>query len=670
MMIQAKKNLTILPLLALTALLLYLSTNSAITKWLCETPFFLAAWAFRGIGFSLAMILIIFSYGVGFWFERLFQLKINEEKIVWSTSIRIFGGIAVSGILIYILGFLQLLSPLLCVVLVGLGVSSLLFDSDNFKSFFSTLQLSKLDRFEKTIWFFVILFLLSRLIPVLHFNSFGDPLYYNLPSGRDYLQAGGFRWFEYEELYSQAGFADIFLIYLHSLSSHPLLLQIAAQSFYFLLGLVLQFCLLFEFFASLIQRRHAVWMALSLISIQYLRLEAIVAKPDYLMGVLFIQMILALANLVLCNNEETRDKLLKSLLLLASLSLATKFTSLIWVLPLGIIVLSQFYQQIPISNRKFLIFLAFCFSLATINFYKNYYIFKNPVFPLANGFFNSPYWDSAGSLGNNQLFQLSGGESYDYYLRPFKILLGNPTSILMIILSLMGLQRRYAAKNRESHKTLPEKRLLKASQLIWFCWLGAMMMWYFILPPTTFLRFIIGLVFLTLLLPYFFALATHAGFYQQTKQVSITLTAWLSLVFSIGVSNSGLDWLELKHLLSNQPFQQHWIESKADIAEVQHYLNQIAEPTDVLLFRGATQRLNANFIVFAARAESLRSRFTRSNSEEEIWAGLKKTNAKYYALKKSLIATENQLLTQRPFLDENLVFLKEFNAFVLYKVKN
>ena len=134
----------------------------------------------------------------------------------------------------------------------------------------------------------IAIFLLARLFPILNFNSFGDPLNYSLPSGRDYLKAGGFQWFENAEFYWQAGLSDIGLIYLHSLTNHPMVVQLTAQAFYFLTGTLFLLLILHKgLFSKMIPEKHSLWIAFCFIAMSTFRLESIVAKPDYWLAVLF-----------------------------------------------------------------------------------------------------------------------------------------------------------------------------------------------------------------------------------------------------------------------------------------------------------------------------------------------------------------------------------------------
>ena len=263
-----------------------LADHSSTISFLYQTPNLLPALGFRLFSLLLSLVLLGAFYGIGMLICPLIGLRLIPKYLEVPT--RFFVGYIIGSVAVYLLGFLRILHPeiLFIVVLFGSWVTIHKIKTLSFNAFLH-FKTSQIEHLEKWVWGCLGIFLIGRLFPVLNFNSFGDPLFYNLPSGRDYLQAGGFQWFDHAEFYSQAGLSDIGLIYLHSLTSHPMLVQLTAQVFYYLTGtLFLLYILHKGLFSKWITQKHSLWLAFSFIAMDTFRLESIVAKSDYWLAVL------------------------------------------------------------------------------------------------------------------------------------------------------------------------------------------------------------------------------------------------------------------------------------------------------------------------------------------------------------------------------------------------
>ena len=267
-------------------LILVLASHSPTISFLYQTPNFLPALVFRLFSLLLSLVLLGTFYGIGMLICPLMGLRVIPKYLEVPT--RFFVGYIIASVAVYLLGFLGILHReiLFFVVLFGSWITIHKIKTLSFNVFlhFKTFQIEHL---EKWVWGCLGIFLIGRLFPVLNFNSFGDPLFYNLPAGRDYLHAGGFQWFDHAEFYSQAGLSDIGLIYLHSLTSHSMLVQLTAQAFYYLTGtLFLLYILHKGLFSRWIPEKHSLWLSFSFIAMDTFRLESIVAKSDYWLAVL------------------------------------------------------------------------------------------------------------------------------------------------------------------------------------------------------------------------------------------------------------------------------------------------------------------------------------------------------------------------------------------------
>jgi len=296
-----------------------LADHSPTISFLYQTPNFLPALGFRVFSLLLSLVLLGTFYGIGMLICPLMGLRVIPKYLEVPT--RFFVGYIIASVAVYLLGFLGILHReiFFLVVLFGSWMTIHKIKTLSFNVFLH-FKTSQIEHLEKWVWGCLGIFLIGRLFPVLNFNSFGDPLFYNLPAGRDYLQAGGFQWFDHAEFYSQAGLSDIGLIYLHSLTSHPMLVQLTAQAFYYLTGtLFLLYILHKGLFSKWIPEKHSLWLAFSFIAMDTFRLESIVAKSDYWLAVLLCLIIVCLYEVLTEETQENRLLFWKLIMLFAGL---------------------------------------------------------------------------------------------------------------------------------------------------------------------------------------------------------------------------------------------------------------------------------------------------------------------------------------------------------------
>ena len=192
-------------------------------------------------------------------------------------------------------------------------------------------------------------------------------------------------------------------------------------------------------------------------------------------------------------------------------------------------------------------------------------------------------------------------------------------------------------------------------------------LWILIFSPHVFPRFIIGLVFMTLLLPAIIAAHQLGTMFLPNHQKWLNSVGGIALLLTLSVSHIDVDFQQARHWISSKSFHNHWIDSN-NLAELQNYLNKNVTPKTRVIFHYTIQRFHANFIVYGARSFSLRTRFVYSKDKNEIQEGLKRIKPEYYVIRKDKIGSSGGLLTKKLFLEENFKLLKNFKEYLLYKV--
>ena len=576
--------------------------------------------------------------------------------------VQFFVGFILSSVIVYLLGFLDMLHREILVPVIFFGTCITIHKiSTHTFNVFQNFKTSQLDYLEKWVWGCLGVFIIGRLFPILNFNSFGDPLFYSLPAGRDYLKAGGFQWFEQAEFYWQAGLSDIGLIYIHSLTSHSMLVQLTAQAFYFLTGTLFLLNILHKgLFSKWIPEKHSLWLAFSFVAMDTFRLESIVAKSDYWLAVLLCLIIVCLYEVLTEENQANRLLFWKLIMLFGGLCLSIKATSILFLLPLGTGILLFGARMIPWGSISLWKFIGVAMVLGLLNPAKNQYIFGSPTIPFAGNIFQSPYWDAEGLEGMRKLGGLEQGDFIDLPQVIFQFLLGHPVSLLFVVVALIWwIHHRIIEKFPVS--------LLNLLKIMSFSWIGGLILWIIFLNPHANPRYLIGFVFLTLLLIVTIAIFVFRPIFLQNHlrwQYAISGSA---LLLTMSVSHTDVDFKQARHWISSKSFHQQWKNSN-NLARVQDYLNNNSTPETRVLFYYTTQRFHANFIVFGARSFSPRTRFVYSKDENQIKEGLKRIKPKYYVIRKDKIGNSSGLLAKKTYLDDNFMLIRNFNKYLLYQV--
>ena len=640
--------------------LLVLTLHPTTTSYLYQTSGFLASIGFRLLSLLLAVVLVMAFHGIGLLTCPIIGLKLMPKHMEVPT--RFFIGYLLACVAVYFLGFAEMLHKEIFfpLVLIGAIISIHKIRTITPKNLFHSKTFRK-DNFGKWVIMCIGVFLLGRIFPILNFNSFGDPLFYNLPVGRDYLQAGGFKWFEHAEFYWQAGLSDIGLIYLHSLTSHPMLVQLTAQAFYFITGtLFLLYILHKGLFSKLVPEKHSLWITFSFIAMDTFRLESIVAKSEYWLAVLLCLIIVYLYEALAAETQGIRLQFLKLIMLFSGLCLSIKVTSLLFLIPLcaGILIFGS--QILPWKSPSFWVFFVGAAVLGLLNSAKNHYIFGSPIIPFAGDIFHSPYWDKEGLEGIRELSTMEKGDFADFPNVLFRFLLGHPVSLFLVVLALIW------RKDSQIIKTCPAS-LKNLQKILSLSWVVGLFLWLTLFDPLVNTRYIIGFVFMTILLPVIFTVQQLVTMFDKNHQKWQNSVGVIALLLTLSVSHIDVDFQQARHWISSKSFHNHWIDS-SNLAEVQNYLNKNVTPKTRVLFHYTTQRFHANFIVYGARSFSPRTRFVYSKDKNEIKEGLKRIKPEYYVIRKDKMGSSGGLLTKKLFLDENFKLLKNFKEYLLYKV--
>ena len=252
------------------------------------------------------------------------------------------------------------------------------------------------------------------------------------------------------------------------------------------------------------------------------------------------------------------------------------------------------------------------------------------------------------------------GDFADFPHVLFRILLGHPVSLFLVVIALIW------RKHTQFIKICPAP-LKNLQNILSLTWVVGLFLWLALFDPLINTRYIIGFVFLTLLLPVIFAVQQLVTMFDQNHQKWQTSIGVLALLLTLSVSHIDVDFQQARHWISSKSFHNHWIDSN-NLAELQNYLNKNVTPKTRVLFHYTTQRFHANFIVYGARSFSPRTRFVYSKDKNEIQEGLKRIKPEYYVIRKDKIGSSGGLLTKKPFLEENFKLLKNFKEYLLYKV--
>ena len=123
-------------------------------------------------------------------------------------------------------------------------------------------------------------------------------------------------------------------------------------------------------------------------------------------------------------------------------------------------------------------------------------------------------------------------------------------------------------------------------------WGVSLIFWLTLFNPLVNTRYIIGFVFLTLLLPVIFATKQLVAMFHQNHQKWQHSVGGIALLLTLSVSHIDVDFQQARHWISSKSFHKYWKDS-SNLAEVQNYLNKNATPTKRVLFYYTTQRLHS-----------------------------------------------------------------------------
>ena len=347
-------------------------------------------------------------------------------------------------------------------------------------------------------------------------------------------------------------------------------------------------------------------------------------------------------------------------MLFCGLCLSIKTTSILFLIPVCIGILIFGSQILPWKSYSFWGIFIGSVVLGLLNSAKNHYIFGSPIIPFAGDIFQSPYWDKEGLEGMRKLGKMESGNYLDFPQILFQLLLGQPTSLLLVVAALICWKHNRIMKKFPT----PLLNLLKIMSLSWIC---GLILWMIFLDAEVYTRFIIGFVFLTLLLIVIFTVYLLKPIFKINQKIWQNLIGGISLLLTLSVSHIDVDFQQARHWISSKAFHKYWKDS-SNLAEVQNYLNKNITPMTRVLFYYTTQRFHSNFIVYGARSYSPHTRFVYSNNKDAIREGLKKIKPEYYVIRKDKIGSSDGLLAKKLFLDKNFKFLKNFTEYLLYKV--
>ena len=208
---------------------------------------------------------------------------------------------------------------------------------------------------------------------------------------------------------------------------------------------------------------------------------------------------------------------------------------------------------------------------------------------------------------------------------------------------------------------------IELQKIISLSWCIGLILWLTLFDPLVNTRYIIGFVFLTLILTVIFATQHLVTIFHQNHQKWQNYVGGIALLLTLSVSHIDVDLHQARHWISSKSLHEHWLTSSS-LAEVQNYLNKNVTPETRVLFHYTTQRFHSNFIVYGARSFSPRTRFVYSKDKNEIQKGIKQIKPEYYVIRKDKIGTSGYLLGNKFFLREHFQLLKNFKDFILYKV--
>ena len=240
--------------------------------------------------------------------------------------------------------------------------------------------------------------------------------------------------------------------------------------------------------------------------------------------------------------------------------------------------------------------------------------------------------------GIRELSTIEHGEFIDFPQVLFQILLGHPASLLLVAVATIFW------KHYRIIKKFPAA-LLNLLKIMSLSWIGGLILWLILFDPLVNTRYVIGFVFLTLLLIVIITILLLHPIFIDNHQKWQNWICGIALLLTLSVSHSDVDYQQAKYWISSESLHQQWVTSSS-LAKVQDYLNKNTSPQTRVLFYYTTQRFHANFIVYGARSFSPRTRFVYSNEMSEIKEGMKRINPEFYVIRKDKIGNSGGLLAK------------------------
>jgi hypothetical protein len=327
----------------------------------------------------IAALLILLAAALGHRVLRAFDFSSALEAAVTQIGI----GLGIESFIVFGLGWLGLLQPLVFWGLLLLGLLLLLRDVNALRRNVRTLQLPRATRGERALSWFILFGLTMTFVFALTPPTGWDGLQYHLVLPKLALQAGRFTALPDNVSLSYPGLVEMLFLAAMGLGSDS-----AAQLMHWvylllLVGAVLVFC------ARCFTWRVG-WLASALlIAVPSLLLISTYAYNDA--ALMFYTLTALLWTLRAIETQRTRDFGLAGIL--AGLALGEKYTAVLILLALGALVLFQGGWRVP-ARRAFLtsaLLVGVALVLCLPWLVRNFIVVGNPVYPFV---FGGLYWDA------------------------------------------------------------------------------------------------------------------------------------------------------------------------------------------------------------------------------------------------------------------------------------
>ena len=596
--------------------------QSSVPKLIGESSFFLSDLIYRLIALCMAIYLLMIFHGIGALVCRLTGLVFESNIIRFIT--RCFTGCLFGGFLVYFLGFTGSMNVFVFQVVGIIAVLLSVYYIDYKNTF-------RLEWTNKYMWFisgsFVLLVLL-RFFGALEFKKFGDPLFYSLPVGLDYLKLGGFDWVPSGEFYFQAGLADLNLIFLHALSSEKLLVHLAAQHFYATCSIFFLLALSLSFFSRFVPKSHAIALALAFSFPGIFFRISHYAKPDLMLAVIGVYTMIQLWDMLLSEDKSLLRRHALAIFLMSCLAVNIKLTALFFIPPIYATTIIVLFSRkalnplIAISSISLAI-------LGLVNSVKNYIVFKNPILPSGSSSFPSPYFSNNFSEASKYQFYFGEGNIFDYLLS-LLVMSRDFLAVYLLTALFIYLCIRFKVKIFPIKKT----NIKIVSLVVFTIAVFSIILWMqAVVGPGSPPRFLAGSIYIFA----FFVFTAYALLLFKLKNkplatflkragITIVILTWVNSQADVDLLNIRRGWT------SDLPRHQ----SPREISETEDilaYLNN-KQFTGKLISNATSNRYYADFDVQVAREFSRTTGFLFGEDVGELVPRLKQFGADYLFLEK------------------------------------